>query len=287
MISIELLGGYRRLHKHRPGPTGPNKQHLLLFVGLKRCLFLNIIPADRCQQCCTHLQPKSFDGAARLKEISPFTSFFARVVLFGRCLEDPVASQCQDLDSKAAVARINLIKRLGSQPSLPGSQEIRWTVMCKLGFGVGDVPKIEYVPLFCVGVLSSRANSSCWPSANSQFWKPPTLRFPVLVPTISITGAIIILLGLLLWKSQQDGGVLFAANINDLSTICSFMYLYLPTLIAVMYSMLWSWIDLDVKRLEPFFQLSNSRGAAAADSVLLHYPVDFLAAVPIRAAGRK
>ena len=109
----------------------------------------------------------------------------------------------------------------------------------------------------------------------------------MLIPTILITSVLITLLGLLLWKTRQDGGILFAENIDDLPTVYSFMYLYLPTLLAVMYSTLWSWVDLDVKRLEPFFQLSKDCGAAAVDSVLLHYPVDFLAAVPIRAARRK
>jgi len=108
----------------------------------------------------------------------------------------------------------------------------------------------------------------------------------VLIPTILITSGLIILLGVLLWKTRRDGGILFAENIDDLPTVYSFMYLYLPTIFAVMYSTLWSWIDLDVKRLEPFFQLSKSCGAAAADSVL-PYPVEFLAAVPIRAARRK
>ncbi len=124
-------------------------------------------------------------------------------------------------------------------------------------------------------------------SANSGSWKPATLKLTVLIPTIVITSGLIILLGVLLWKTRRDGGILFAENIDDLPTVYSFMYLYLPTLFAVMYSTLWSWIDLDVKRLEPFFQLSRSCGAAAADSVLLQYPVEFLAAVPIRAARRK
>ena len=66
-----------------------------------------------------------------------------------------------------------------------------------------------------------------------------------------------------------------------------FTYLYLPTIIAVIGSMIWSWIDLDVKRLESFFQLSKPDGALGSDSVLLSYPVDFLAFVPITAARRR
>ncbi|KAL8801402.1 MAG: hypothetical protein Q9182_004466 [Xanthomendoza sp. 2 TL-2023] len=67
----------------------------------------------------------------------------------------------------------------------------------------------------------------------------------------------------------------------------SFGYLYLPTIIAILYSILWSWIDLDTKRLEPFFQLSRPGGANAADSILLHYPFDFVAYAPIRALRRR
>lgn len=50
--------------------------------------------------------------------------------------------------------------------------------------------------------------------------------------------------------------------------------------------MLWSWVDLDVKRLEPWYQLSSSNGASAYESLLLHYPVDFLAVVPFQSAKR-
>ncbi|KAI9779104.1 MAG: hypothetical protein M1835_004766 [Candelina submexicana] len=51
--------------------------------------------------------------------------------------------------------------------------------------------------------------------------------------------------------------------------------------------MLWSWIDLDAKRLEPYFQLSKPEGASASDSILLHYPFDFIAFVPLKAARRR
>ncbi|KAI9748276.1 MAG: hypothetical protein M4579_007269, partial [Chaenotheca gracillima] len=40
-------------------------------------------------------------------------------------------------------------------------------------------------------------------------------------------------------------------------------------------------------RLEPYFQLSRPGGAEASNSLLLHYPIDFIALVPIKAARRK
>ena len=80
---------------------------------------------------------------------------------------------------------------------------------------------------------------------------------------------------------------MFARDGESLGAGQQFTYLYLPTIIAVCGSMIWSWIDLDIKRLESFFQLSKPGGASGSDSVLLSYPVDFLAFVPITATRRR
>ncbi|KAI9830034.1 MAG: hypothetical protein M1819_005864 [Sarea resinae] len=118
-------------------------------------------------------------------------------------------------------------------------------------------------------------------------WKPITLQAPVLGSLVALSVLLITLLEILSKKSEKYGGILFAEDLNDLPKGQSFAYLYLPTVIAVFYSMIWTWIDLDVKRLEPYFQLSQPGGAPAMDSVLLHYPFDFVAFVPIRAARRR
>ena len=83
---------------------------------------------------------------------------------------------------------------------------------------------------------------------------------------------------------NREGFVTFADIDDGFSILQSFSLLYLPTIIAVVYSMLWSWVDLDVKRLEPYYQLSQIGGASAERSLLIHYPVDFLAFIPIKAA---
>lgn len=121
----------------------------------------------------------------------------------------------------------------------------------------------------------------------SRIWKPITLTAPFILSVILITIGLVVLVVWLLRKSNAQQGVLFAPNINDLPLRKSFLYLYLPTLVSVIYSFLWTWTDLDVKRLEPFFQLSKPGGASAEDSILLHYPFDFLAMVPIKAFRRK
>ena len=88
-------------------------------------------------------------------------------------------------------------------------------------------------------------------------------------------------------NNENGGGLAFAATADDLPLTAIAGYIYLPTVIAVIYNIMWSWIDLDVKRLEPWFQLSKPEGATAENSVLLSYPFDFLAFVPVRAARRR
>ncbi len=51
--------------------------------------------------------------------------------------------------------------------------------------------------------------------------------------------------------------------------------------------MFWAWVDLDAKRLEPYFQMSKDGGVTAADSLFLHDPFDFVAWGPLRAFQRR
>jgi hypothetical protein len=117
----------------------------------------------------------------------------------------------------------------------------------------------------------------------SSDWKPIALRPIFLSSTIIASIGLTAVLHVLLLKSQRNNGIAFAASTDKFSTLATFGYLYLPTILAVIYGFLWSWIDLDVRRMEPYFQLAKRGGASGAQSVLLCYPVDFLASVPIKA----
>jgi hypothetical protein len=104
------------------------------------------------------------------------------------------------------------------------------------------------------------------------------------------TVLLIISLEILSYISEKDGnsnGLAFASAPDDISTGAQVGYLYFPTILAVIYSMIWMWIDLDVKRLEPWFQLSKPNGMTAKNSILLQYPFDFLPFVPIQATRRR
>ncbi|EUC44792.1 hypothetical protein COCMIDRAFT_97244 [Bipolaris oryzae ATCC 44560] len=118
-------------------------------------------------------------------------------------------------------------------------------------------------------------------------WKPTALRAPVLILTILICWSLIAVVQILLTRSQQNQGIIFAPRISDLPLSRTFLYLYFPTIVAVIFSMYWAWIDLETKRMEPYYQLSKENGALGKDSILLKYPFDFLPLVPIKAARDK
>ncbi|KAH7402575.1 hypothetical protein BKA66DRAFT_564486 [Pyrenochaeta sp. MPI-SDFR-AT-0127] len=120
-----------------------------------------------------------------------------------------------------------------------------------------------------------------------QGWYPPGLRWWNLALAILICWTFIAILQYYLQKSQSSGGVIFATKINDLPLNRSFWYRYLPTIIAVIFSVFITWIDHDAKRYEPYRHMSRSGGALATDSILLHYPFEFPPFASIIAAKRR
>ena len=112
-------------------------------------------------------------------------------------------------------------------------------------------------------------------------WKPHTLRAPLLTAVVICLLSLIATLEYLSRLSEQRGALV--TGCKGFSAGTTFMYLYMPTIFAVFLSLLWSWIDLDAKRLEPYFQMSKPEGAALKDSLDLHYPFDFVALAPLKA----
>ncbi|RYN51103.1 hypothetical protein AA0118_g10587 [Alternaria tenuissima] len=118
---------------------------------------------------------------------------------------------------------------------------------------------------------------------NRAPWKPSAFHPVTLITATLIAWAFIAVLQVLLIRSQNDGGIIFATTIDDIPLGQSFAYLYLPTIFALVFSIFWAWIDLQVKRFEPYHQLSQPDGAWGKDSLLISYPFDFLPFVPFSA----
>jgi hypothetical protein len=139
--------------------------------------------------------------------------------------------------------------------------------------------------LFIVNrILRKRGNDA---SHQVNHWYPPALRWWNLAISILLCWTFIAVLQYFLSRSQRDGGVIFAANLNDLPLRRSFSYRYLPTIVAVTFSMFILWIDNDARRYEPYRQMLRPAGALAKDSILLHYPFDFMPLVPFKSFRRR
>lgn len=121
----------------------------------------------------------------------------------------------------------------------------------------------------------------------SASWKPFTFKAGFLIPLFLVTCGFVVALEVLRIQSDQNGGLLFANSLDSYVVWQTFLYRYLPTIIAVTYGMVLAILDLDVKRLEPYFQLSKLEGASGKDSILLNYPFEFLAYVPIASFYRR
>ncbi|PTB69316.1 hypothetical protein BBK36DRAFT_1186748 [Trichoderma citrinoviride] len=124
-------------------------------------------------------------------------------------------------------------------------------------------------------------------SSCAHGWKPSTMKAPVLISFAISSVVIIALLEFLAERSQKLGGLSLVDEADEIPSAVNLTYLYLPTIIAVLYSLVWSWIDLDVKRMQPWTEVSKPDGATGRRSVFLDYPVDFVAFVPFKAAKQR
>ncbi|KAM0216264.1 hypothetical protein ACHAQI_002680 [Fusarium lateritium] len=124
-------------------------------------------------------------------------------------------------------------------------------------------------------------------SSKRKGWKPLSLSTPILLAVVVLTILLAVAVETIAQRSASQGGLALSPTLDDMPEYAKFSYLYVPTIIAVLYSMIWSWIDLDVKRMQPWFELSKPDGATAENSLFLDYQYDFVALVPFKAAKRR
>lgn len=72
-------------------------------------------------------------------------------------------------------------------------------------------------------------------------------------------------------------------SVAEMPTVEFFCWKYLPTIVMVTYGVLWQIADYEVKRLEPYYQLSQPTGNTAAQSLNLDYVTLWSYTVPIKA----
>ncbi|RLL94368.1 hypothetical protein CFD26_103372 [Aspergillus turcosus] len=84
------------------------------------------------------------------------------------------------------------------------------------------------------------------------------------------------------WEKEGRGFVVFN-SVAEMPTVEFFCWKYLPTIVMVSYGVLWQIADYEVKRLEPYYQLSQPTGNTAAKSLSLDYVTLWSYTVPIKA----
>ncbi|OBR11889.1 Phosphoribosylaminoimidazole-succinocarboxamide synthase [Colletotrichum higginsianum IMI 349063] len=114
-----------------------------------------------------------------------------------------------------------------------------------------------------------------------------TLSATVLFSFAFASFILAIIIEILAQQSEKKGGFALSKSADDIPAFANFCFLFVPTIVAVIYSLLWSWIDLDVKRTQPWLEMSKPDGTTAERSVFLDYPYDFIAFVPLKAARRR
>lgn len=88
-------------------------------------------------------------------------------------------------------------------------------------------------------------------------------------------------------KHPENGGLKTFWKPGDLSVTAFFTWKYAPIMTFVFYGILWQMTDFDVKRLEPYYQLSKKSGATAGESLNMDYLTFMSWLVPLRALRHK
>ena len=106
-------------------------------------------------------------------------------------------------------------------------------------------------------------------------WKPVSMRSYYILMLIGVSLGLGIFQEWLCRHSialeKENSAILEFDEVSKVPLFTFFAWHYLPTLIFVAYGVLWSIMDFDIKRLEPYYQLSQPRGSTAAASLNLDH----------------
>lgn len=121
-------------------------------------------------------------------------------------------------------------------------------------------------------------------------WRPFSMRPPWIVMLVVLAFSLAAAQEWLCQISQRrqkqspPEGILSFNKLDDVSVPLFFVWKYLPTMITIGYAVLYSIMDFDIRRLEPYYQLSRPQGARASASLNLDHLTMFQYLVPFVAA---
>lgn len=122
---------------------------------------------------------------------------------------------------------------------------------------------------------------------NPPNWKPWTMSSPfillIFVLSLALAAVQEWLCRVSIRLEAKNDGILSFDHVTDVPLWSFFCWKYLPTLIFVIYGVLWQIMDFEIKRLEPYYQLSRPGGSTAAESLNLDHLSLWSYLVPFRA----
>ncbi|KAF2678416.1 hypothetical protein K458DRAFT_317018 [Lentithecium fluviatile CBS 122367] len=128
------------------------------------------------------------------------------------------------------------------------------------------------------------------PDPDMPSWRPFSMGWPWLSFLVFIALVLAALQEFLCQLSMkrarddpEEGGLLSFTKPSELSVVEYFTWKYAPVLFFVIYGIMWQITDFEVKRLEPYYQLSKKSGATAAESINMDYLTFMSWLVPLRA----
>lgn len=114
-------------------------------------------------------------------------------------------------------------------------------------------------------------------------WKPFSMRIPYVAMLIFISLVLAAVQEYLFQRSQQGDGLIRYDKVSDIPAGEFFCWKYLPTMVMVCFGVLWQIMEYDIKRLEPYYQLSQPTGNTAAKTLNLDYVTMWAYLVPVKA----
>jgi hypothetical protein len=124
-------------------------------------------------------------------------------------------------------------------------------------------------------------------------WRPLSMRWPWMTLLVLIALALAGLqeflcqLSMSRAKENPPKGILTFKRARDLTLWEYFAWKYMPTVVLLTYGVMWQVVDFEVKRLEPYYQLSKRTGATARDSLNQDYLTFLSYLVPLKAVRAK
>lgn len=118
-------------------------------------------------------------------------------------------------------------------------------------------------------------------------WKPFSMKTPYILMLIVVSLVLAAVQEYLYQRSEsleaRGEGLIQYNRVVDMPVAEFFAWKYLPTMVMVAYGVLWQLMEYNIKRLEPYYQLSQPTGNTAAKSLNLDYVSMIPYVVPFKA----